>query len=891
MNISDPVKEALKLPNGARFYRCALQVNPFAYLQRHAKEARFTSEKEYNAAIIKACKDQGVEVISITDHQRYSTAEDLADAACQAGITVFPGVELETKEGAHFLCMFDPKESLSRVTGILGDCGIHDPINPPSTIKYDVHELLEEARKWSCIPVAAHVSHDKGLLKILDGQARANAWKHPMLWACSLPGSVAEAPDNLKPILKNENPDYRRSRPIAILNAQDISCPEDLAKPGATCWIKMSVVSIEGLRQAFLDPSSRIRLASDPVPEEHSEFVALTWQGGFLDGAGIHFNDNLNVLIGGRGTGKSTVVESVRYVLGLDPLGEEAAVAHEGIIRHVLKSGTKISLLVCMHRPTKAYYLIERTVPNPPVVRDEDGNILPLVPGDVLQRVEIYGQHEISELAKSPERRTRLLERFVDHDPALAKRRDDIKRLLEKSRSRILELAKEKAKIEEQLNQLPAIEATLARYQKLGLEDRLKEQSLLVKEERVLRAARERLLPFREILEQLQRALPIDRALLSARALEELPGRVVLAGADAVLEAFSKRMEEIAVKIQEAISTADLGLEDVQKKWDSRKQGVLASYEAILRELQKSKVDGAEFIKLRQLIEELKPLKDKLTVLERDLKEYETQRRGQLIEWEDIKAAEFRQLEKAARRVNGKLENRVLVEVVRAGNREPLLRFLDEKIGGRLAETKAALKQLSDFSVPVFSETCRSGKDALAKAYGIPVSQADRLATVGKSVLLELEELDLPPTTTVKLNVASENAAAQWQTLEELSTGQKATALLLLLLLESQAPLVVDQPEDDLDNRFITDGVVPKMREEKGRRQFVFATHNANIPVLGDAELIVGLTASGDAGQGKGRMPEYHMGSIDSVPVRQLVEEVLEGGKEAFETRRLKYGF
>ncbi len=115
--------------------------------------------------------------------------------------------------------------------------------------------------------------------------------------------------------------------------------------------------------------------------------------------------------------------------------------------------------------------------------------------------------------------------------------------------------------------------------------------------------------------------------------------------------------------------------------------------------------------------------------------------------------------------------------------------------------------------------------------------------------------------------------------------------MLLLLLLESQAPLVVDQPEDDLDNRFITDGVVPKMREEKGRRQFVFATHNANIPVLGDAELIVGLTASGDAGQGKGRMPEYHMGSIDSVPVRQLVEEVLEGGKEAFETRRLKYGF
>ena len=157
---------------------------------------------------------------------------------------------------------------------------------------------------------------------------------------------------------------------------------------------------------------------------------------------------------------------------------------------------------------------------------------------------------------------------------------------------------------------------------------------------------------------------------------------------------------------------------------------------------------------------------------------------------------------------------------------------------------------------------------------------------------MQLEELDLAPTTQIELNVAGQGQPAQWQRLEDLSTGQKATAVLLLLLLESDAPLVVDQPEDDLDNRFITEGVVPKMREEKLRRQFVFATHNANIPVLGDAELIVGLIASGEAGQeGKACMPQEHMGSIDARPVRELVEEVLEGGRTAFEMRRLKYGF
>jgi hypothetical protein len=219
------------------------------------------------------------------------------------------------------------------------------------------------------------------------------------------------------------------------------------------------------------------------------------------------------------------------------------------------------------------------------------------------------------------------------------------------------------------------------------------------------------------------------------------------------------------------------------------------------------------------------------------------------------------------------------------------LEFLDHRVGGRLAETKKILKDAADFSVPAFVQACRQGKEALMTAYGLTGTQADRLTAMDEALTLELEEIDLPATTSIKLNVASENRPAQWQTLEELSTGQKATALLLLLLLESQAPLIIDQPEDDLDNRFITEGVVPRMKDEKRRRQFVFATHNANIPVLGDAELIVGLSATGEADQGRAKMPGEHMGAIDTSAVRHLVEEVLEGGKDAFEMRRLKYGF
>ena len=151
---------------------------------------------------------------------------------------------------------------------------------------------------------------------------------------------------------------------------------------------------------------------------------------------------------------------------------------------------------------------------------------------------------------------------------------------------------------------------------------------------------------------------------------------------------------------------------------------------------------------------------------------------------------------------------------------------------------------------------------------------------------LRIEELDLPATTRIELNVGT-SEQPHWQELQDLSTGQKATAVLLLLLLESEAPLIVDQPEDDLDNRFITEVIVPKMRKEKRRRQFVFSTHNANIPVLGDAELIVGM----ETRHGQAELPSENMGSIDSSPVRELVEEILEGGERAFELRRLKYGF
>jgi DNA repair ATPase RecN len=891
MSNTEAIMNAQNLPCGARFFRCALQVNPFGYAVRHNKATAFSNEADYNAAIVEACQKIGIKVIAITDHQRCSTGQLLAEAFRAAGVIVFPGAEVETKEGVHMLLLFEPDDSWERCNGILGDCGIHDQSNPPTAIKYDVHELMRESVKWNCISIAAHVASEKGLLQVLDNQARMATWKSKHLLACSLPGPAEDAPQNLKPILLNKNPDYRRDRPVAVINAQDVSSPEDLEKPGSSCWIKMSNVTLEGLRQAFLDPASRIRLAGDPSPEEHTEFIVMTWQGGFLDGAALHLNENLNVLIGGRGTGKSTIIESIRYVLGMEPLGEEALKSHTGIIRQVLRSGTKISMLVRSYHPDKRDYLIERTIPNPPVVKDETGNVLNLTPADVVPQTEIYGQHEISELTKSRDKLTRLLDRFVERDTEIVKRKSSVRRHLERSRGRLLETIKELTQIEERLATLPALEETLRRFQDAGLEEKLKEQSLLVREERVLKTSEERVDSFKELLNQLKNTLPIDRAFISEKALESLPGKDILSDANGILEQLANDMNRIAAEIKQSIENAETGLGEIRMQWEERKTAVMEAYEAILRELQKSKIDGEEFIRLRRQIEELRPLKERQARLQRDLKEHETERRNLLSEWEDVKAEEFRNIERAAKKVNSKLEGSVLVEVAAGGNREPLAQLLRDQIGGRLSEAIETLTKSTEFSLPIFASACRGGREALSRQFNIPPSQSERIAQAKPDVIMQVEELELPPTTAIKLNVAADDQSPMWQTLEDLSTGQKATAVLLLLLLESSAPLVVDQPEDDLDNRFISDGIVPKMREEKRRRQFIFATHNANIPVLGDAELIVGLTAYGEAEQGKAKLSQEHMGSIDTRLVRELVEEVLEGGKDAFEMRRLKYGF
>ena len=915
MDTSEPdvIAEALDRPSGAHFVRCALQVNPHHYGESYKNSPNHGDAQNYAASLVEKARELGIGVLAITDHNSVQDVETFHEAASGSGVTVLPGFELESTDGIHVLCIYGSDTTTDRLERLLGEFGIREPEPSREACSKDFATILEMVSSQGGVAIAAHAFGSKGLFKALQKSARALAWKNEKLLAIQIPSSIDALDEGERSIIRNEVPEYARPykagqrQAIAVVNAKDVANLNHLSEEGATTLIKFAgQPSVEGLRQAFLDPDSRVRLNTDEEPEEHSELVAIVWEGGgFLDGGAIHFNPNLNVFIGGRGTGKSTVIESIRYVLDLEPAGDEARNAHRDIVRHVLRSGTKVSLLVRSLHPAERRYRIERTVPNPPVVRNDEGEILDLRPTDVLPRVEVYGQHEISELTRSGPKLTRLLHRFVRSDADLEARKTTIQRGLQASRVAILEADDELASIDERLAELPRLEETLERFQEAGLEERLRDQSLLVREAGIVDSISDRLQPLHEVLATLRQELPLDLAFLSSRSLAELPGAPILDKTNSVLTELSEALESTAKQIESALERAQQGIDTIAAEWSEHKTAIDEQYDAILRELQKSAVDGEEFIRLRRSIENLRPLKERRGALEK-LRSEEVQRRRNLLdEWEGVKATQFRELSKAAKRVSKRLKGYVRVDVTAAGDRTPLMSLLRDEIGGRLDVAIRQLQSTEDLSLTDLAARCRGGGPALTKRFGITRQQAESIAGAGESTLMKIEELELPPTTELLLNTSGSATEESWQSLRKLSKGQKATAVLLLLLLESDAPLIVDQPEDDLDNRFISEVIVEKMRESKRQRQFVFSTHNANIPVLGDAELILGLDAKGDVDDGdvddgdvddgdfEGRafLSPEHMGSIDTPAVRYLVEEILEGGKEAFERRRRKYGF
>lgn len=359
-------------PVGARWIRAALQVNPFDYQGHPAPSDSYTSEADYNKALLDECESLGISLLAITDHWCATSAAGLIKAAKARGIVALPGFEANSSEGIHLLVVFEAGTKIDDVTMAIGAC-MPPAGDPHGVSKKGFVEIVEDMTQLGALVIPAHVNiATSGLLHRATGKPLEPMIKHEGIHALGITPSAKPMGQQAQ-ILANAKP-FERQYPLVEIHADDVSSPAALGASGATTWFKMSEPGLAGLAHALRIPQTRVSL-TDPSSKSRVLLREMSWVGGFLDGQTLPIAEDLTALIGGRGTGKSTVIESLRYVLGIEPIGEDATRDHQGVINKVVRTATTISLTVDVVSPMPGRYVVERTVPNPPVVRDASGTI------------------------------------------------------------------------------------------------------------------------------------------------------------------------------------------------------------------------------------------------------------------------------------------------------------------------------------------------------------------------------------------------------------------------------------------------------------------------------------------------------------------------------------
>ena len=872
----------------ARFWKCALQVNPHSYNENYRGQEHGMDAKAYAEALRDVCLEEEIQVVGLADHGSVADAEVVRKVLTDAGIVVFPGFEVATTEKVHWVCLFPEDTTEQQLERYLGRLHLTDPEDGVRPSSLGGHELLKCVEELGGFVYAAHVTQANGLLK----QKLPHLWMDRRLRAAQIPGPVDDLPPEFKPIALNKNPDYQRDYPIALINAKDVAKPEDLKNPRASCFIKMTRPCFESFQMAFKDPESRIRLAEQMKVHYYSRIERIRIEGGYFDGLDVRLSDHLNAVIGGRGTGKSTLLECIRYALDVPHKGKEARRQGEEIVKENLgNAGGRVVLELCSANNNMKRYTVIRRYAEPPRVVDEEGNESALHPGkDLLPGIEIYGQNEIYELAKSPDALTRVLDRFLPDSLEQQERLDLAYRKLRENSQRLLKALEQRDEIEQQIAQLPKLEEQVRQFKEQGLEEQLKLVPLLEKERQLSPRMEEEIERVRTAVSQLRDSLP-DVIFLSDKALDGLPHADLLRKGRDVLETLGKTLQQKLGEIEQTIGASSEALQQVVKQVEAALQESERQLEKEFSKLPEvagkdGKEVGRTYQRLLRQIEQIKPAKARAQTIEALIKELEQERRNLLGEISDLRSARITAKQKAVKGLNRRLKGKLRIQIVPDGLRQPLRDFLQRLpgVGERKTEWVESAEGLTILGLVA---AIREGKDALMqKGWGITSGLAETLTHLSQAQIYELEALDLQDRVTLELNV-SHVGEEKYRDLHRLSTGQQCTAILHLLLLDNQDPLIMDQPEDNLDNAFIADRIVQELRSAKTERQFLFATHNANIPVFGDAEWIGVCSATEDHAE----MPLDDQGSIDIPVIRDQVANILEGGKEAFMQRKEKYGF
>lgn len=616
--------------------------------------------------------------------------------------------------------------------------------------------------------------------------------------------------------------------------------------------------------------------------------------GGFLPGFSLSLPPGLTCVIGPRGSGKSTLVEALRLALGGT---SNASKKRLGMIQANLGPDALVTVSTCSGE-NRTSYTIKRTFRQPATLIDSEGKAITTVDLDrgTFLPLDAYGDKEIEIIADDSfgDKRRSLLDELESGELtqihlAVAEHR----RALEANADRIRATTRLINDLTEQIEELGDVRAKLAALPPAveGSDNQeilkaARQHQLNTEEDRFIETAIGAVHEYRSNLEEL-----LEKMSSSVSRWTTLPPVLRESGNLKVVEGLRKKITLDLHGARETINGATASLDAIKSTLVNAQATLLTihtEHDAHYSKLKEKDVVAGRMIQERaaaeQAVLQLDELIGQKTNATGRLQNLEQERKtlkgNYLLERERI--SDLR--ENVARKLQSAAGTNVRIRVRRNADNSAYRELLTEALRGAGVRNQGDIVEKLMRLRPEQLAQLITNNDPREFEHQMQLGD-ERSRRVLESLKTHLDPLELETTTIedrifIELNLST-NSVPNFKDATELSRGQKCTALLPLLLARRDSPLVIDQPEDNLDNHFIYETVVDTIRRMKNHRQMIFVTHNANIPVLGEADLVVVLNSDGKIGCIE------KFGSLEDC--REEIIDLLEGGREAFELRSQRY--
>ncbi|MDP2754344.1 MAG: AAA family ATPase [Nitrospirota bacterium] len=846
---------------------------------------------------VKKLKDANIKVAAITDYNgiRKGWYESIKQEAEKENINIFPGIELsfdEGKHGLHVLAIFEKDCDIDGINRFIHSLDKnpqeplvtgreHRDIIPKSNSKDAIKEIKD---KFPCVIIIPHPEYTNGLFKSYQPNQIADYLK--------LADGIEYISDKAKTSVISTgkiNKDFFEK--FAIIENSD---PKSLEEIGTkkrndkfrSTYYKLSSFTISALKMALHDPEIRVKTYECPL-FFHNRISKVVINGStFLRDIEIEYNPELNTFIGGRGVGKSAIIEAMRYAMDLPIYADKSS--RIDFVESVVGSGGEISVFIeRYYGEVKKDFKIKRVIGKDSEIF-EDGVKTGLSIQSLFEEAKypiIIGQKELYHLSITPSFQLQLIDEIIGAKIQHAQR--DFERSIGplKEKGRKLLAFKEKVRKKEEYEQkLKEVEAEIKVYKDLGVEEKLKKWTDILDDDEKLKEAIEKVDGTKEkqfsFFDEFASELYYIETNLKTGKSEN---KLILEKAAEEISQIKKAFELSKKQLSERIDRSRKVIESLHTEWLEKKKEVEGGIREIKKELGEKGLKPDVLERLTRERAKLIPLIEELTRVEKEIEKSDSEREKLKDEIKEKRHEIFSIRKKQIDKINDAMKGRLKIEVKYEEAKDRFTENLTELLRGSKVSNNAitaivnAPNKVTDGLL--LSQYIKKGK--LEEEFNLTPAMSNRILEWFKDPerLYELETLFPEDKIEIFLKINEE-----YKVIDKLSIGQKATALLLLLFAQEDRILVLDQPEEDLDNRFIYEDAVKILREIKGKRQLIIATHNANITVLGDSELILVLDNKNN------RCVIDNRGSIDKEDIKADVKIIMEGGEEAFRIRAEKYG-